>query len=131
MPVYPSTKIYLDDSPIHGKGVFASEKILKEEVFEVCPYLDLEIPKNTVSSILLNYRFNWPQGATWDKQVVGLGFSSFYNHSNSPNANWRSNIEQDNFEFYATREIEKGEEILVYYGGQDYWSDGRTDIEVK
>lgn len=132
MRVNPPTKIYLDSSPIHGRGVFASDKILKDEIFEVTPYLDLLVPKKTASPILMNHRFNWPQGTSdWDKQVVGLGFSSFYNHSNTPNANWRSNIEQDTFEFYASRDIEKGEEIFVYYGGDDYWNDGRNDVNLK
>jgi len=132
MRINPPTKIYLDKSPIHGRGIFASEKILLNEIFEICPYLDLGIPKKTTSPILMNYRFNWPMGTSeWELQVVGLGFSSFYNHSNTPNANWRSNVEQDTFEFYATRDIEEGEEILVYYGGVEYWNDGRNDINVK
>ena len=132
MRINPPKKIYLDNSPIHGRGVFASEKISENEIFEICPYLDLNIPKKTSSTILMNYRFNWPQGTSdWDLQVVGLGFSSFYNHSNTPNANWRSNIKDDTFEFYATKNIEAGEEIFVYYGGEEYWKDGRTDIDVK
>lgn len=132
MRLYPSTKIYLDNSSIHGKGVFASQKILKDEIFEVTPYLDLEIPKKTPSTILMNHRYNWPQGKLdWEKQVVGCGFSSFYNHNNIPNSNWRSNLENDTFEFFALRDIEQDEEIFVYYGGEEYWNDGRTNVEVK
>ena len=132
MRINPPTKIYLDKSPIHGRGIFASEKISANEIFEVCPYLDLGIPKKTTSPLLMNYRFNWPQGTSdWDLQVVGLGFSSFYNHSNDFNANWRSNLELDAFEFYAIRDIEKGEEIFLYYGGDEYWNDGRNDIKIK
>lgn len=124
-------KIYLDKSPIHGRGVFASEKIFVGEVFEICPYLDLEIPKGTSSGLLINHRFNWPQGKTdWEKQVVGLGFSSFYNHKNQPNAGWRSNIELDAFEFYALKEILPNEEIFVWYGGEEYWNDGRSDTKI-
>ena len=132
MRINPPTKIYLDKSQIHGRGIFASERIITNEIFEVCPYLDLGIPKKATSPLLMNYRFNWPQGTSdWDLQVVGLGFSSFYNHSETPNANWRSNIQDDTFEFYATKDIEAGEEIFVYYGGEEYWKDGRTDIDVK
>ena len=35
------SKIYVDNSPIHGLGVFAKEQILKDEVFEVCPVIDM------------------------------------------------------------------------------------------
>ena len=128
--IFPPTKIYLDNSPIHGKGVFASEDIKEGEVFEECPYLDLSIEKGASSPFLIDYRFNWPQGTEWTKQVVGMGFSSFYNHSNNANANWRSNIENDTFEFYATKNINKGEEIFVWYGGVEYWNDGRSNTKV-
>jgi len=129
--IRPPTKIYLAKSPIHGRGVFASEKIFIDEVFETCPYLDLEIPKGVPSTILMNHRFNWPQGnSNWEKQVVGLGFSSFYNHNNKPNACWRSNYKLDAFEFYALREILPEEEIFVWYGGDEYWKDGRFDTKI-
>jgi uncharacterized protein len=132
MRINAPTKIYLDKSPIHGRGVFASQKIFNGEVFEIAPYLDLEIKFGTISDILVNHRFNWPYGTSnWEKQVVGLGFSSYYNHSNNFNANWRSNTFLDAFEFYAVRDINEGEEILIYYGGDEYWNDGRTNVEVK
>lgn len=132
MRINPPKKIYLDKSPIHGRGVFASEKIKKNEIFEISPYLDLEIPKKTPSTLLMNHRYNWPYGVSdWELQVVGLGFSSFYNHSNNSNASWRSNFELDAFEFFATRDIEEGEEIFLYYGGEEYWNDGRTEIKIK
>lgn len=129
--IVPPTKIYLDNSPIHGLGVFSSAKIEEGEIFEVCPYLDLEFEKGSNSSILIDYRFNWPQGTSdWEKQVVGLGYSSFYNHSESPNAAWRSNMEKNVFEFYALKEISPGQEIFVWYGGVDYWADGRQNTKV-
>jgi SET domain-containing protein len=54
-----------------------------------------------------------------------------YNHSNRPNSNWRSNEQMKTFEFYATKQIQPNEEILIYYGDVNYWSDGRTDIDIK
>ena len=132
MRIYPPKKIYVDNSPIHGLGVFASKDIKKDEVIEVCPILDLGLQKGATSGILLNYRFNWPSGTVeWEKQVAGLGYASFYNHSNNPNASWRSLYNDNVFEFFATRDIKSGEEILVYYGGDEYWNDGRNYIEIK
>jgi SET domain-containing protein len=63
--------------------------------------------------------------------VVSGGFGSFYNHSDTPNAAWRSNIEHNTFEFVATRLIQPDEEIFVWYGDINYWNDGRNHIEVK
>ena len=100
------------------------------EVVEVSPILDLKIPKDKVSDVLLDYRFNWPQGIEWDKQVMPFGWAGLYNHSNTPNTLWRSNISNQTFEFYAVKDINPDEELLVYYGDVNYWSDGRQNINV-
>lgn len=126
--VFPPTKIYVDKSPVHGWGVFAKEMIESGEVFEECPVLTLPINVGEVSSLLLDYRFNWPQGETWEEQVCALGFGSLYNHSDTPNAFWRSNLEKRTFEFVATKNIPVGEEIFVWYGGDNYWNDNRTRL---
>jgi uncharacterized protein len=123
-------KVYADKSPIHGWGVFAKEDIMKGEVFEECPILTLPIEKGEVTSLLIDYRFNWPQGNDWQEQVLALGYGSLYNHSNDPNAFWVSNTENRTFKFVSNREIKQGEEIFVWYGDVDYWNDGRTHTNV-
>jgi SET domain-containing protein len=62
--------------------------------------------------------------------VIPAGYGMIYNHSNKANAGWRSNEESMTFEFYATREINPGEEIFTYYGDVDYWNDGRTNTKI-
>lgn len=123
-------KIYVDKSPVHGWGVFAKEDIEQGEVFEECPILTLPIEKGEVSSLLIDYRFNWPQGHLWEEQVFPLGFGALYNHSENANAFWVSNLENRTFQFISHREIKKGEEIFVWYGDVNYWNDGRTHTKV-
>jgi hypothetical protein len=83
------------------------------------------------SHILIDYRFNWPQGGNpWDKQVVSTGFALLYNHSSTPNAAWRSNLENNTFEFYSIKNIKSGEEVFVWYGDISYWNDGRTHTNI-
>ena len=123
-------KIYADKSPIHGWGVFAKEDIMEGEVFEECPILTLPIEKCEVTSLLIDYRFNWPQGNDWQEQVLALGYGSLYNHSENANAYWTSDIENKTFKFISNREIKQGEEIFVWYGDVDYWNDGRTHTNV-
>jgi SET domain-containing protein len=132
MIVHPPTKIYISKSPIHGLGVFAKQKILAGELIEETPLLDLHISKNEPSSVLIDYRFNWPQGSggNWDKQVMPFGYGAIYNHSDVPNAYWRSNNENETFEFIASKDIEKDEEIFTYYGNIENWSDGITNTKV-
>ena len=67
MRITPPTKIYVTQSPVHGLGVFASDKISEGEVFEVCPILDIGMKRGESSPVLMDYRFNWPQGNEWDK----------------------------------------------------------------
>jgi hypothetical protein len=131
MSIQMPSKIVIDKSPIHGWGVFAKEKIYKNEVIEECPILKLPIKKGESSPLLTNYRFNFPSGNDWDEQVIAFGYGSLYNHSDNPNAYWFSINDKRTFLFVANRDIEMGEEILVYYGDINYWNDGRSYIEVK
>ena len=109
-------KIYIDKSPVHGWGVFAKEDIFEGEVCEECPILSLPIEKGEVTP--------------WEEQVIALGYGSFYNHSETANAFWVSNLENRTFKFISNREIKKGEEIFVWYGDVNYWNDGRTHTNV-
>jgi SET domain-containing protein len=107
--------------------VFALEKIYEGEIIEICPVIDMGLNKEP-SHILIDYRFNWPQGLSeWEKQVVPAGYGMLYNHSNNPNVLWRSDVVNNTFEFYAIKEINPNEEILTYYGSVEYWSDGRSN----
>ena len=123
-------KIYVDKSPVHGWGVFAKEDIMEGEVFEECPVLTLPIEKGEVTSLLIDYRFNWPQCVEYQEQVIALGNGSLYNHSENANAYWISNLENKTFQFISHREIKKGEEIFTWYGDVNYWNDGRTHTPV-
>ena len=128
--INPPTKIYVDKSPIHGWGVFASQDIETGEIIEEVPVLELPINKGEVTSLLINYRFNWPQGVEWDKQVVGLGFASLYNHSNDANAYWVSDLEKNTFKFISNKKISSGDEIFIWYGDVNYWNDGRNHTAI-
>ena len=132
MKIYPPYKVCVSKSPIHGYGVFAVQKILEGEIIEETPILDLGISKGESTGLMIDYRFNWPQGSggNWEKQVLAWGYGSLYNHSETPNAYWRSNLERDTFEFVANKNIEEGEEIFVWYGNVDYWQDGRSNTKV-
>ena len=125
-----NSKIYVDKSPVHGLGVFAKEFIKKDEIFEECPVLTLPINQGEVTPLLIDYRFNWPQGVEWQEQVMGLGYASLYNHSENANAYWVSNIENKTFRFIANRDIQPTEEIFVWYGDINYWNDGRNNTNV-
>lgn len=132
MKILPPKKLFISKSNVHGYGVFANEYILEGEIIEECPIYDLKIPHGHSSPLFIDYRFNWPQGVEhWTKQVISWGWGSLYNHSSNPNAAWRSNIERETFEFFAIKNILPEEEVFVWYGGVEYWNDGRNSIDVK
>ena len=57
--IFSPSKIYVDKSPVHGWGVFAKETINEGEIFEEVPVLELPINKGEVTSLLIDYRFNF------------------------------------------------------------------------
>lgn len=125
------TKITLKSSDIHGLGIFATKKIKKGEVIEESPFMRLPIEPGESSPLFSNYRFAWPKGEGWHSHVVGMGYASYYNHSDNPNAEWNNNLENMTFMFTALTDIKPGEEIFVYYGPETYWFDGQTKVEGK
>jgi len=110
--LYRSKKIYVDDSPVHGRGVFASELIKAGEILEECHFFlvpsDVQYPQ-----ILHDHFFSWPK-RTSENFAVCLGFGSIFNHSDdSPNADWETDTKKLKFIFFATRDIFEGEEIFI------------------
>ena len=124
-------KIYLEESPIHGLGVFTKELIVQGELIEEAPFLELPIIKGENSPLFIDYRFNFPSSGEWTHQVLVMGYGSYYNHSEEPNCYWFTNNDKKTFLFVANRNIQPGEEIFTYYGDVNYWNDGRKRIEVK
>jgi len=115
--IYPSEKIYLALSkiPKAGRGVFARERIKKDEIIEVCPVI--ELPKSNYihlkQTLLRNYYFMWENK---DTVAIGLGFSSLYNHSyDKSNATYKKIFDEKTILFVALQEIPKDQEILVNY----------------
>ena len=127
--LYFNHKIQIRKSPIHRWGVFAKFDIFENEILEEVPFVVLPIAEGESSSLLIDYRFNYPRTNS-QYQVIPFGFSCIYNHSNYPSAKWETDEENQLFIFSTTRDIKKDEEIFVYYGGDNYWNDGRKHTNV-
>lgn len=117
-------KIVIKESPNMGLGVFAKEKILKDEIIEITPLTKLDVPHN--SDVLFDYRFYYPRKGGDKILVVGLGYGSLYNHNDQNNADWRDGKPMT-FEFFALKDIEPGEEIYINYGGPEYFKQRPKD----
>ncbi len=98
------------------RGMFATAKIRKGEVIEVCPVivLPLKDKKALEKTLLFDYYFYW--GAKNQPAIV-LGYGSIYNHSYKPNAEYDQNVKKQTMTFRALRDIKPGEEIRTNYNG--------------
>lgn len=108
-----------------GRGVFALRDFKEGEVIENCPVLTFT-PKERkhLEKTPLNY-YIYPWRSTRGAALV-LGYGSIYNHSYSPNADWKQNFKTNSMVFGATKSIKKGEEITVNYNGEP---DDNTPID--
>lgn len=111
--LYRSNKIFVENSEVHGRGVFASEFIKAGELLEECHFIlvdnGLPYPK-----ILKDHFFSWPKGG--EGLVICLGYGSIFNHSdNAFNADWETDTLKRKLIFFALRDINPGEEIFTNY----------------
>lgn len=130
MKLLVPTKIEIKESPGKGYGVFAIDVIEEEEIIEECHFVSLPIYRGEDSPLLHDYRFCWPMNVSWNQFVIPFGYGCIYNHSNDNNAYWREHPETPAFQFVAKRRILPGEEICTYYGGTEYWADGREGVDI-
>lgn len=108
-----------------GLGVFALKDFRAGEIVESCPALIFSPKdrKNLEKTPLSHYIYPWKstRGA-----ALAFGYGSIYNHSFSPNADWKQNFRTQSMVFRAIKNIKKGEEITVNYNGEP---DEQTPID--
>lgn len=100
-----------------GLGVFALKDFKPGDIIESCPVLifDTKGRKHLEKTLLSHYIYPWrsTRGA-----ALVLGYGSVYNHSYSPNADWKQNFRSKSMVFRALKPIKRGQEILVNYNGE-------------
>lgn len=100
-------KVEVRPSPIHGKGVFATETIRRGE--RIGRYVGYRTKRDGRYVLwVTNKKGEW-QG------YRGYGRLRFLNHRSTPNAEFRG------IDLYAIRTIRAGEEITFHYGEE--WED--------
>ena len=108
-----------------GRGVFALRDFKEGDLIEKAPIINItpQERKHCEKTILNFYIYPWR--STRSGSVV-LGYGSIYNHSFSPNADWKQNFKEEVMTYRALKPIKKGEEILVNYNGEP---DDETPID--
>lgn len=100
-----------------GLGVFATEEIKKGTIIERAPVLPLTPTErgHAEKTILNHYVYPWRSTRS---AAVAFGYGSIYNHSFSPNADWKQDFRRTQMVYTALRDIAAGEEITVNYNGE-------------
>ena len=113
-------RITVQDSPLHGLGVFACVDFAKDSVIERCFYLVIDDDDLQEINRLNDYLFTSPDLKS--DYLCVLGYGMIYNHGMPPNAEWHIADDDNRFiEFTALHDIRAGDEILHDYG-EDYWN---------
>ena len=113
---------YVDNSEIHGHGVFADKDYSAGDTIEVCPYLVTDDEDMGKNSVLHDYMFESPNHDS-KEYLIPLGYAMVYNHRESPNAEWEIKETDYRFvRFFALDKVKQGEEIFHDYG-IGYWKD--------
>lgn len=98
----PSARTYVDDSPIHGRGLYAAERIACGDY--IGTFKGPPARRNGSHVLwLMDADGNW-----YGRR--GVNALRYLNHAADPNAEFH------HFDLYAVREIEPGEEITIDYG---------------
>ena len=101
-------KVYVKKTKDKGLGVFAKNYIKKGELIEKGVIRRIEIDGNDCP-----YLFTWSE----DRSVWGFGSgcSTFYNTSLKPNTKMVRYYDEDRYEIYSLRNIERNEELTHKY----------------
>ena len=116
---FVSDKVAVHESTIHGIGMFAVTRIEAHELIEASPVIlfhkdvsDILVDVLGGRTALMDYPFAWKGKII----AFALGYGGIYNHdTNSPNATWKCNYENESLDFYSRCAIEPGQEICTRY----------------
>ncbi len=109
--------IRLGDSPVHGRGMFATRDIQKGEVIEEVPVVLFVRDDVKQGTIIRDYDIEYTDGV---HSAMMLGYGAVYNHSDDNSADWTFRDDKTLI-VKANRSIKKGDEIFVSYGA-GYWN---------
>jgi len=117
--------VELKNTPKKGRGVFALRSFKKGEIIESAPIININPKerKHLEKTILNFYIYPWRSTRSG---AIALGFGSIYNHSFTPNADWKQNFKTNMMVYRAIKDIKKGDEVLVNYNGEP---EDKTEID--
>ena len=125
---YEGSRVKVERSKVHGRGVFAKETILANELIERFPIVPMAFRVRyhgdpmLLSSTLIHTTCPCEECKThgWKMYMQG-GCGMFYNHQDTNNAVVRVHWDMLYAELKAINSIPAGKEIYVHYGNNYPW----------
>lgn len=109
--------IEIRQSALHGRGVFACKTFQAGTVIETAPVILLQkADKEFLQSTSLFHYYFLVNDETIPV-VLGLGYSSLYNHAPKANAVYSISLKEASLTITACKVIQPGEEITLNYNG--------------
>mmetsp|Transcript_2686 Transcript_2686/g.3842 ORF Transcript_2686/g.3842 Transcript_2686/m.3842 type:complete len:145 (+) Transcript_2686:216-650(+) len=109
-----------------GRGLVACRDIPKDVVIEHahCILTPMnEYQEHLRFTVFENYLFKCKSG----NLMLPLGVGCLFNHSRSPNVDYRVNEEEQRILYKTGRPIKKGEELTISYGGSLWFETGEDE----
>jgi SET domain-containing protein len=100
-----------------GWGVFALKDFKKGEIVESAPAMVFTPKERKILERTSLSHYIYPWRSTRGAALI-FGYGSIYNHSYSPNADWKQNFKTMSMVYRAVKNIKRGEEISVNYNGE-------------
>lgn len=101
-----------------GRGLFATQDIPPLATIHVADFIKLKDSDVNKCPDVAKYVFSYSKKYS----VLCLGLGSLFNHSDEPNVDvFFSEMDgREVMEFVSLRPIIKGEQLFIYYGGEEY-----------
>ena len=112
----PSRGIRVGEAGRKGRGVFATKQFLAGDLIERAPIVIIDDPDDVEvlqGTVVENYWYEIDEGSC----AIALGYSSLFNHSTRPNADYMVRPEEQIIDVTALREINPKTEITINYNG--------------
>ncbi|MFN7249705.1 MAG: SET domain-containing protein [Anaerobacillus sp.] len=109
------TSTLTDKDAEFNRGVFATEDIKKGQLFHIAPVIPYPNVEHILieETVLSDYVYEYGK----NHSAVVLGYGMLFNHSFEPNAVYDIDFSTHTFKYYAYKDINAGEEILINYNG--------------
>lgn len=128
-----SGHIYVQNSDVHGRGVFANKLFSKDEIIEIFPLSPLAFRTRYQGDYgILTYGFINDKCPCEECKrhgnviYLGMGYSSIYNHQDSPNAQLSIDFSKLTGSVTALKNIEKDSEIFIKYTDDHPFFNGKV-----